>query len=155
MATAVDTNVLLDIFIPGAPHGDRSEIALVEGLTEGAVVLAEAVYAELAAHFTDRGELDSVIHDTGMRLEPSNPQALHASGLTWREYLRQRTTSLICPSCGSVQDQVCTQCGSALRIRQHVAADFLIGAHALSTAGRLLTRDRGYYRTYFPDLLLI
>lgn len=155
MTTAVDTNVLLDILIPGAPYGDRSEIALVKALTEGAVVLAEAVYAELAAHFTDRGELDSFIYDTVMRLEPSSPQALHASGRTWREYLRQRTTSLIGPSCSSVQDQVCNQCGSALRIRQRVGADKKIGHHALSTAGRLLTRDRGYYRTYFPDLLLI
>lgn len=155
MTTAVDTNILLDILIPGAPHGDSSELALFEAVAEGAVVVAEAVYAELAAHFADQRELDRFLDDTGMRLEPSGTEALHAAGRAWREYLSQRTPALVCPSCGNQQDQVCPQCGTALHARQHVVADFLIGAHALAHADGLLTRDRGYYRTYFPELRLI
>lgn len=155
MTTAVDTNVLLDILIPGAPHGDNSERALFEAVADGVVVVAEAVYAELAAHFPDQGALDGFLDETGMRLERSSAEALHAAGRAWREYLHRRPQCMICPSCGNQQDQVCSQCGTALHARQHVLADFLIGAHAFTHADRLLTRDRGYYRTYFPELRLI
>jgi predicted nucleic acid-binding protein len=36
-----------------------------------------------------------------------------------------------------------------------VIADFLIGAHAIAKADRLLTRDRAYYRLWFRNLKLV
>jgi predicted nucleic acid-binding protein len=36
--------------------------------------------------------------------------------------------------------------------RERIITDFLIGAHATLRAERFLTRDRGFYRSYFSSL---
>jgi hypothetical protein len=39
--------------------------------------------------------------------------------------------------------------------RNRIAADFLIGAHAMLNADRLLTREQGFYRRYFAGLRVV
>jgi hypothetical protein len=153
MITAVDTNILLDVLIPDAPHGDESERALAEALRAGAVVISDPVYAELAVHFPEQERLDRFLADTGLRLESSNAEVLYRAGRAWSGYIRRRP-ALACPQCGARQEIHCDECGASVQPRQHVVADFIIGAHALVQADQLLTRDRGYYATYFPELTL-
>ncbi|MCH7577335.1 MAG: type II toxin-antitoxin system VapC family toxin [Chloroflexi bacterium] len=153
MISAVDTNILLDVLIPDAPHGDESEHALAEALRAGAVLISDPVYAELAVHFAEQERLERFLADTGLRLESSNADALYRAGRAWSEYIRRRP-SLTCPQCGATPDLHCDKCGASIQPRQHVVADFIIGAHALVQADQLLTRDRGYYATYFPELTL-
>jgi predicted nucleic acid-binding protein len=155
LITAVDTNILIDVLNSQSLRRDAAEQELIDALEGGALVISEAVYAELAAYFTAQEDLDEFLADSGVRMEPSNQDALWFSGRAWRQYVRRRPNSWLCPECGTSVSTRCRQCGASASPRQHVLADFIIGAHALVQTDRLLTRDRGYYRTYFPDLDLI
>lgn len=155
MTTAVDTNVLIDILFPNSPHQESSRILLAEASRSEGLIVSEVVYGELAGYFGDTERLNGFLERTRVRLEPSGESALAAAGNAWREYTRRRRSSVVCPGCGSHQDLRCANCGRELRPRQHLVADLMIGAHALFHADRLLTRDRGFYATYFPELRLM
>ena len=128
MITAVDTNVLLDVFLADENHGPTSVALLRNAYDRGAVLVSEIVYAELAPVFDTRGSLDSALHQIGARVSPIDTGIAFEAGRRWWRYRRSGGP------------------------RQRIITDFLIGAHALLEAERFLTRDRGFYRTYFPEL---
>ena len=154
MTAAIDTNILLDLLNEEAPDKEASLALLEREERRGRLVTSEAVYAELAGRFSNRRELDVFLTDTGVQLERSSEEALQLAGAAWRTYTRRRPRALVCARCGAAQSVRCETCGEPVRARQHIVADFLIGAHALVHADRLLTRDRGFYATYFPALAL-
>jgi predicted nucleic acid-binding protein len=155
MITAVDTNVLFDLLIPLAPRGEMSERALTDAARAGALVVSEPVYSELAAFFPGREQLEQFLNDTRIRFDPSGSPTLYEAGRAWRQYRERRPAGLICSRCGQSQTARCEHCDNVIAVRQHVVADFIIGAHGLRQADRLLTHDRGYYATYFPDLTIL
>lgn len=155
MITAVDTNVLLDILIPNTKYAQASKRLLEEALAQGALVISEVVYAELASQFPTKQELERFLADTQIRLVSSSPEALQQAGEAWKAYTKVRGTKLRCPTCGKEQRVKCSDCGEGITVRQHIVSDFLVGAHALTHADRLLTRDLGYYTTYFKGLKLL
>jgi predicted nucleic acid-binding protein len=128
MITAIDTNVLLDVFTGDAAYGDRSRRALADCLDKGLVLACEVVWAEVTAAFPDDRAAQDAILAAGVTFTPMAPEAAGRAGRAWRAYRSQG--------------------GS----RQRLVADFLIGAHAATATDRLLTRDRGFYRRYFDGL---
>jgi hypothetical protein len=53
--------------------------------------------------------------------------------------------------CGKTFEPTCPTCGTAVGKRLNVLADFLIGAHALTHADCIISRDLGVHKTYFSD----
>ena len=128
MITAVDANVLLDIFIASDRHGLQSKERLVAAYDAGAIIVSDVVYAELVPSFRDRTALDSALLELGATLSPIDSSIAYEAGLRWKRY---------------------RAVGGP---RNRIIADFLIGAHALAVADVFLTRDRGFFSTYFPEL---
>jgi predicted nucleic acid-binding protein len=154
LITVVDTNILLDFLNPAEPHNEEAMRRLLAAGEEGPLVIGEATFAELAASFESPEELHDFLEVAGVDLLPCSDAALFEAGRAWLTYTRRRPLELQCSSCGAYKTVTCDSCGASIRSRQHLLADFLIGGQASMQADQLLTRDDGYYRTYFPELRL-
>jgi len=131
MITAVDTNVLLDVFGANQNYGAASASALDRCAAEGSLVASAVVWSETAAAFAEASVFERAMRDLGVSFSPLTEAATNRAARQWRAYRQQ----------GGRRDRI--------------TSDFLIGAHALVCAERLLTRDRGFFRLYFSGLQVV
>ncbi len=131
MITAIDTNILLDIFLPNERFAAESAKLLKLAYNKGALIICDIVYAELVPQFQDRQRLDNTLDTINVSLSSTNADIAFLAGEKWSLYRKSGGT------------------------RERIITDFLIGAHALMKAERFLTRDRGFYKSYFPELQIL
>lgn len=131
MTTAVDTCVLLDLLLEEPQWAARAEEALRKAYARGRLIIGEVVYAELMPQFRDAAELEQVLGQLGIVFVPSSAAVAAAAGQAWGEYRRRRGP------------------------RERVIGDFLVAAHALVNADRLLTRDARFYRQSLAGLTVM
>ena len=127
----VDTNVLLDVIENDAHWAAWSQEKLDAASVIDTLTINPIIYSELSMAFARIEELEAIIEEASLLIEPIPREALFLAGKAFLSYRRSRGT------------------------KHNVLPDFFIGAHAAVMQWPILTRDVGRLRTYFPTVTLI
>jgi predicted nucleic acid-binding protein len=127
----VDTNVLLDVLESDAEWAGWSQDQLDAASATDTLAINQIIYSELSMAFARIEEIEAVIEEVALKVEPIPREALFLAGKVFLKYRR------------------------AQGIKNNVLPDFFIGAHAAVMQWPILTHDVSRYRTYFPAVELM
>jgi predicted nucleic acid-binding protein len=132
MTVLVDSNVILDLFSEDPHWWSWSSAALRDAASGDRLLINPIVYGEISFRF-------ETIED----LEGALPAIVEREAIPYEAaFLAAKAFTLYRRRAGTAG-------------RSSLLPDFYIGAHAAVRGYRLLTRDVGRYRTYFPRVALI
>lgn len=137
MKTALDSNILSCLW-SNESSAKRVQDDLRSARARGGIVVCAPVYVELMAHpLAPPGFVDKFLAETGIAVEfDLDEQVWRKAAAGFAAYAQRRRRS-----------------GGASPKR--LLPDFIIAAHALLRADRLLTLDPTRYRQDFPQLRLV
>ena len=127
----VDTNVLLDVLQDDPQWANWSQRSLETASLSDSIAINAVIYSELSVAFKRIEDLESVLAEASLSVQPIPREALFLAGKAFVSYRRRQGT------------------------RRSVLPDFYIGAHAAVSGFTILTRDVARYRNYFPTVELI
>lgn len=130
MRTAIDSSVLLCI-LRRQDGWQRWRASLSRAIEEGTLLICPVAFAECSLGFASASEARAKFESLGILYDAFAPECAYLAGQVFLRYRREGGP------------------------REHLIPDFLIASHASTQADRLAAIDRGYLRTYFPELRLL
>ncbi len=94
-------------------------------------IINPIIYAECSVGFEKIEEVEALFIQLGFLIKPIPKEALFLAGKAFLQYKRRKGE------------------------KNNVLPDFFIGAHAAVSGYQLMTRDKGRFSTYFPNIKLI
>ena len=136
MLSAVDTNVISALW-SGEPAAAGMKELLFSARQAGGLAICAPVYAELLAYpGATKAFVDAFLEDVQIAVHFNLSKAIwEGAGEAYSAYAERRRKD---------------RAGQPKRL----LVDFLVGAHALLSADRLLTLEPARYRTAYPKLRL-
>lgn len=139
MKICVDTTILIDILKD--EFRQFQEMLYAALASKKTLVAPTVVFAELMPQFNgDTKQIASFLKDHKIKIESLELDAVSIAGERWMKYLKRKTRAK------------CQNCGIRLAAKEHFLSDFYIGGFAVARCDAILTRDRGIYKKYFPEL---
>ncbi|MDZ4743736.1 MAG: hypothetical protein SGI98_10010 [Verrucomicrobiota bacterium] len=129
MITAIDADILVDILGTANQFTGASMNTLDDARAAGSVVIAPDAAVALTLYLDSPGQMQVLMEEMEMRIIPHTFESIHLAGRVWIDYRRRSS-----------------------KPKDRVLTDFLIGSHALDFVDALISRDQGYFRTYFLKL---
>jgi len=136
----VDTTILLDILKDEYRNFQDKLYTALEKRQD--LVAPSVVYAELMPQFKGNTKmLNQFLEEHKIIVEPLGVDSVIAAAQAWMRYLKRK------------KREKCPQCGLKLDLKRHFLSDFYIGGFASAKCDAMLTRDRGIFTKYFPELV--